>query len=209
MIKQTLLTELQFFVNGVSAYNRGSQTTTANQQLVKCSLNLLNNLPSARDTIFEYFSLLFDVSVGNYVIQKERGERSDDKDLSGSTDDEAINDIQIALENLVNGPSAWIPLISSWSLRLLGKLSDKHARRRVLDIGSACSLWLGSSAIRCLLGLSALCFSKLDNNEAEACVSELLTIFVNHSPHFDWVVARLGSCFPLKVISKILQCKYF
>ena len=206
MIKQSLLTELQFFVNGVYSFNRGPQNASANQQLVKCSLNLLVNLPSARDTIFEYFSLLFDVSVGNYVILKDRAERSDDKDSSVSPDDEAINDIQTVLENLVvNGPRAWIPLISTWSLRLLGKLSDKHARRRAMDIGSACSLWLGSSAIRCLLGLSALCFSKLDSNETETCVSDLLTTFVKFSPHFDWVVARLGSCFPLKVISKILQ----
>jgi integrator complex subunit 5 len=89
---------------------------------------------------------------------------------------------------------------------MLGKLSDKHARRRSMDIMTACNFWLGSNAIRCLLGLSALCFSKLNNTETEVCISDLLTIFGNHSPYFDWVVARLGSCFPLKVISKILQC---
>lgn len=121
-------------------------------------------------------------------------------------DDVLINEIQEALENICDENSAWAPLISTWSLRMLGKLSDKHARRRSMDIMTACNFWLGSNAIRCLLGLSALCFSKLNNAETEVCISDLLAIFGNHSPYFDWVVARLGSCFPLKVISKILQC---
>lgn len=88
----------------------------------------------------------------------------------------------------------------------MGKLSEKHTRGRPLDIGNACKLWLGSSAMRCLLGLSALCFGKLNSTETEKCISELLSIFDQHSQYFDWVVARLGGCFPLKVISKILQC---
>lgn len=70
------------------------------------------------------------------------------------------------------------------------------------DIGSACSLWLGSSAMRCLLGLAASCFGKLSSSETEDCIATLLATYVQHSPHFDWVVARLGGCFPLKVISK-------
>lgn len=75
-----------------------------------------------------------------------------------------------------------------------------------MDIGMACNLWLASSAMRCLLGLAALCFEKLDSDETETCISNILTTFVQYSPNFDWVVARLGGCFPLKVISKILQC---
>lgn len=30
--------------------------------------------------------------------------------------------------------------------------------------------------------------------------------FQRNSLSFDWVVARLGGCFPLKIISQILQC---
>lgn len=150
--------------------------------------------------VFEYFSVVFDTSVGNYMV-------AIDKDPQATPIDEAITEIQDALEDLVtNGSSAWSPLISNWSLRLLGQLSDKHSRRRTMDVGTACTLWLGSQAMRCLLGLTALCFGKLNSSETEACISNLLATFVNHSPHMDWVVARLGGCFPLKVISKILQC---
>lgn len=72
----------------------------------------------------------------------------------------------------------------------------------LIDIGSACTLWLGSSAMRCLVGLAASCFGKLNSDETEDCIASLLNTYVQNSPHFDWVVARLGGCFPLKVISK-------
>uniref|UniRef100_A0A336LS77 CSON002532 protein n=1 Tax=Culicoides sonorensis TaxID=179676 RepID=A0A336LS77_CULSO len=197
MIKQGILNELQKFVSGVSTLHRG---LPVHSQLLKCSLTLLAELPAARNIVFEYFSLVFDNSVANYMIAIE-------KDPQASPTDDSISEIQDALENLVtNSTAAWSPLISNWSLRLLGQLSDKHSRRRTMDIGTACTLWLGSSAMRCLLGLTALCFDKLTSNETEACISNLLATFVNHSPHMDWVVARLGGCFPLKVISKILQC---
>lgn len=67
MIKQNLLSELQFFVNGVSNFHRSISPETT-QKLVKCSLNLLMELPNSRELVFEFFSLVFDVSVGNYVM---------------------------------------------------------------------------------------------------------------------------------------------
>lgn len=106
----------------------------------------------------------------------------------------------------MNGPPAWPPLISSWCLCLLGEICDKNSRRRPLDIRTSCNLWLGCNAIRCLLGLAALCFSKLDDQEVDTCIAGLLNTFAQHSPYFDWVVARLGGCFPSKVISKMLLC---
>lgn len=142
-------------------------------------------------------------------------------------EDETIADIQDALERLVtDGPPSWAPLISSWSLCLLGTLSNKFSGGRsmgkyifqiiyiyiliykktnvfvCLDIGSSCTRWLGSNAMRCLLGLAASCFGKLNSAETEDCIAILLSTYVQNSPHFDWVVARLGGCFPLKVISK-------
>lgn len=56
--------------------------------------------------------------------------------------------------------------------------------------------------MRSLLGLAALCFGKLYSKDTDDCIATLLSTFVQNSPHFDWVVARLGGCFPLKVISK-------
>lgn len=86
----------------------------------------------------------------------------------------------------------------------LSCLSNHTIRINVpfIDIGSSCTRWLGSNAMRCLLGLAASCFGKLNSAETEDCIAILLSTYVQNSPHFDWVVARLGGCFPLKVISK-------
>nr|XP_019561577.2 integrator complex subunit 5-like [Aedes albopictus] len=200
MIKQPVLAELQYFVNSVSHLYKGIPLKDASA-LVKCSLHLLEDLPSTRDAVFEYFSLVFNGAVKVYLVNVEKNNQD------ASQDDDAIQEIHETLERLVtNGPPAWSPLISSWCLRLLGEICDKNSRRRQLDIRTSCNLWLGCNAIRCLVGLTALCFSKLDEQEVDACIAGLLNTFAQYSPHFDWVVARLGGCFPSKVISKMLYC---
>lgn len=200
MIKQPVLAELQYFVTSVSHLYKGIPLKDSSA-LVKCSLHLLEDLPSTRDAVFEYFSLVFNGAVKLYLINVEKNNQD------ASQDDDAIQEIHETLERLVtNGPPAWSPLISSWCLRLLGEICDKNSRRRQLDIRTSCNLWLGCNAIRCLVGLTALCFSKLDEQEVDACITGLLNTFAQYSPHFDWVVARLGGCFPSKVISKMLYC---
>ncbi|XP_058812921.1 integrator complex subunit 5 [Topomyia yanbarensis] len=200
MIKQPVLAELQYFVSSVSLLYKGIPLKDP-AALVKCSLHLLDDLPSTRDAVFEYFSLVFNSAVKAYLINVEKS------NTDGLQDDDAIQEIHEALERLVtNGPPAWSPLISSWCLRLLGEICDKNSRRRPLDIRMSCNLWLGCNAIRCLMGLTALCFSKLDEFEVDACITGLLNTFSQYSPYFDWVVARLGGCFPSKVISKMLFC---
>uniref|UniRef100_A0A1B0CEH9 Putative integrator complex subunit 5-like protein n=1 Tax=Lutzomyia longipalpis TaxID=7200 RepID=A0A1B0CEH9_LUTLO len=201
MIKQPILVELQYFVNAVANIQRGIGPEITDQ-LVKCSLTIFQDLPAARDAVLEYFALVFDKSLGNYISFIE-------KDANGAPPVEpAIVDIQEALEKLVSsGTPAWAPLLSTWSLKLLGQLSEKHGRGRdSMNITATCNFWMNSSAMKALLGLSASCFAKLNNDESESCIGILLATFVSHTPHFDWVVARLGGCFPLKVISKILQC---
>lgn len=37
------------------------------QLLVKKSLKLLEELPVLRDAVFDYYSLIFEVSIGNYI----------------------------------------------------------------------------------------------------------------------------------------------
>ncbi|XP_055526401.1 integrator complex subunit 5 [Wyeomyia smithii] len=200
MIKQPVLAELQYFVSSVSLLYKGIPLKDP-AALVKCSLHLLEDLPSTRDAVFEYFSLVFNGAVKAYLnnVEKNNADRSQE--------DDAVQEIHEALERLVTtGPPAWSPLISSWCLRLLGEICDKHSRRRPLDIRMSCNLWLGCNAIRCLMGLTALCFSKLDDKEIDACISGLLNTFAQYSPYFDWVVARLGGCFPSRVITKMLFC---
>lgn len=78
-----LLVEMQRFAIGKNAYHREEQTegkrryfikTISNvliilvtQQLIKCGLKLLEELPVIRDSIFDYFSLIFEVAIGNHI----------------------------------------------------------------------------------------------------------------------------------------------
>ncbi|XP_058055986.1 integrator complex subunit 5 [Anopheles bellator] len=195
MIKQPVLAELQYFVNSVSLLYKGVPPKDTGA-LVKSSLHLLEDLPSTREAVFEYFTLVFNNAVKHYMNNVEKNIHDP------SADDEAVQEIHEALERLVAcGPPAWSPMISSWCLKLLGELCKKHGRRRPPDIRSSCNLWLGCTTIRYLVSLTALCLEKLTDAEVDGCIAELLTIYGSHSPSFDWVVARLGGCFPLKVIS--------
>lgn len=90
----------------------------------------------------------------------------------------------------------WIPI--SYIFPIF-RLTHTHT---CTDIGSICNIWLGSSAMRCLLGLTVSCFERLHPHEEEEFINCLLSTYMQNAPHFDWVVARLGSCFPQKVISK-------
>ncbi|XP_041787994.1 integrator complex subunit 5 [Anopheles merus] len=199
MIKQPILAELQYFVKSVSLLYKGVPLKDTGA-LVKSALHLLEDLPSTRDAVFDYFTLVFNNAVKVYMLSAE-------KNLPDpSVDDEAVQEIHEALERLVTvGPTAWCPVISSWCLKLLGEVCKKHCRRRPPDIRGACNLWLGCSAIRYLLSLSALCFEKLDQREMDECINEMLVIYGTHTPFFDWVVARLGGCFPLRVMSSMLS----
>lgn len=70
------------------------------------------------------------------------------------------------------------------------------------DIASTCNLWLGSSAMRCLLAVTVSCFEKVNSNEEETFIEFLLSTYMQNPVSFDWVVARLGSCFPQKIINR-------
>lgn len=65
MAKQPILKELEYFLNG--ATTAISINPSALSHLVQCGLNLLHNLPSSRDAVFEYFTIFFDASVAGYV----------------------------------------------------------------------------------------------------------------------------------------------
>uniref|UniRef100_A0A182IPK9 Integrator complex subunit 5 C-terminal domain-containing protein n=1 Tax=Anopheles atroparvus TaxID=41427 RepID=A0A182IPK9_ANOAO len=199
MIKQPVLAELQYFVNSVSLLYKGVPPKDTGA-LVKSALHLLEDLPSTRDAVFEFFTLVFNNAVKSYMGVSEKNV------ADPSADDDAVHEIHEALERLViDGPSAWCPLISSWCMQLLGDVCKKHGRRRPPDIRGACNMWLGCTTVRYLVSLCALCLEKLNESEVDGCIGELLAIYGTHSPHFDWVVARLGGCFPLKLISSMLS----
>ena len=58
---------------------------------------------------------------------------------------------------------------------------------------------------RILVDLSTHCVRCLGDTAAESCMSALTESIAAYSPHFDWVVAHVGSCFPSMVITRLLN----
>ena len=48
--------------------------------------------------------------------------------------------------------------------------------------------------MRMLIDLTTQCLEDLNQSETGACINALLETSVEHSPHFDWVVAHIGGC---------------
>lgn len=113
--------------------------------------------------------------------------------------------IKEGLEKLLNEQSWAATFISQWSLSRLIKPSVEYAKIMNLDFKGACTLWLGCNAMRCLLDLCGLCFSKFDDVETKRYIYDLENVFADNRPNFDWCVAHLSSLFPLKFISNILR----
>ncbi|GLH07144.1 Uncharacterized protein GBIM_12672 [Gryllus bimaculatus] len=198
---QDLLTELRTFVAGAT---RAVKTNPL--ELARTALSLLKTLPAARDAVLEYFCTLFDSAVSKYVAQIEN-----DANPSGGHEEATIAEIHSVLCNFVsNNPEAWAPIISTWSLELLGELSSRYAGRARVPLGAGLNeslqLWMSCRATRTLIDITTQCLSCLMHSNTETCINALLNTSVAHSPHFDWVVAHVGSCFPQTVITRVLSC---
>ncbi|PSN39828.1 hypothetical protein C0J52_19183 [Blattella germanica] len=130
---------------------------------------------------------------------------------SAGHEDVTITEIHVVLCNFVSSnPKAWAPIISTWSLELLGELSSRYAGRAHVPITAGLNetlqLWMSCRATRTLIDITTQCLSCLMHSDTEACINALLDTSVAHSPHFDWVVAHVGSCFPHTVITRVLSC---
>lgn len=130
-----------------------------------------------------------------------------------------------------NNALAWAPIISTWSLELLGTyplivtstlnnirlftcdhfsgdISSRYGSHK--HVGSTLNerlqLWTVCGATRTLLDINTQCMSRLMYSNTESCINALLDMSVTHSPHFDWVIVHVGSSFPETVITKVLTC---
>ena len=70
-------------------------------------------------------------------------------------------------------------------------------------------LWLDCSAIALLVDLvrksiDSLLLDGKNSDKTEVVVSILLESSARHAPHYDWVVAHIGGCFPETVINRVL-----
>ncbi|MGH0187386.1 UNVERIFIED_CONTAM: hypothetical protein FKN15_024773, partial [Acipenser sinensis] len=107
-------------------------------------------------------------------------------------------------------PKAWAPLVSGWSIELMGRLSSKYSGRQCTphagSLNELLQLWMSCKATRTLMELYSQCLTAMISSCPDACVDDLLDTSVRHSPHFDWVVAHIGSSFPNTIISRVLSC---
>lgn len=92
-----------------------------------------------------------------------------------------------------------------------GKLSSDYANRgnlkeKTSGINDFLHQWMSCRTTRTLIDITAQCLQCLMHSDTESCINALLNTSVSHSPHFDWVVAHVGSCFPNTVITRVLTC---
>lgn len=213
MLKQHVLVELRQFIQSVSSYRGGNLKSLTSSSLVRTSLHLLEDLPAAREIVFEYFALVCEVGVQSYVnttnvdpqtgvvIQPQKSVTGQQlqQHISVPVEDTCFDNIQQVLENMVSkGPAVWGAVVASWCLDLVGSLSDKYSKQ--MSIGSACNYWLSCNTMRGLLTLISICFRKLTNAEAEKCVETLLCKLENGK-----ILSILLKFVSLKVLTSDIQ----
>ncbi|XP_032872955.1 integrator complex subunit 5, partial [Amblyraja radiata] len=204
---QELLQKVKAFISGVDPA-QGHQLTV--KEHARCGILLLRNLPPARAAVLEHLRGVFDESVGAYILALDR-EGGGGGHLGSLGLEDVTLEIQGVLSEFVrSNPRAWAPLVSGWSIDLMGQLSSKYSGRHRVPHASSLNellqLWMSCKAMRALMDIYVQCLSSLISSCPDACVDALLDTSVQHSPHFDWVVAHIGSSFPNTIISRVLSC---
>ncbi|KAK2189102.1 hypothetical protein NP493_115g08009 [Ridgeia piscesae] len=196
---QLILKQVKTFVTG-STYGR----KICINELVQSAVFLLEHLPSARQAVLQYLSSVFHDAVNNEFVSK------DTSDIVGARLDSIINDVQQVMMKLVKGNAdAWAPIISAWSIELLGHISslyaDRHGVPHTSSLNELLQKWMTCVPTKVLIEIASECFASMIGGAPDVCVDALLEASVKHSPHFDWVVAHIGSCFPKTIITRVLM----
>ncbi|XP_078605288.1 integrator complex subunit 5-like [Branchiostoma floridae x Branchiostoma japonicum] len=201
---QELQAEIKTFVQGKHA-TFGHKLTL--EEHARSALSLLRTVPAARSAVLEFLQGIFDEAVNSHILQIE----SEGSGTVGPNLDPVIQEVCSVLLGFVKvNPQAWAPLISAWSIDLLGQISTKYAGRRGVPHSSSLNellqLWMTCKATRTLMDIYTQCLAAMTGSSADLCVDALLDTSVQHSPHFDWVVAHIGSSFPNTIITRVLSC---
>lgn len=110
--------------------------------------------------------------------------------------------MQEGLKKLID-TQKWAPdFTSQWCLAKLFKASKELPN---WEFKEACNFWLRCSAIRFGLDIVGYCYHKFDEMEKETFMTNLLKLFMDNRPRFDWCVAYLASLCPAKFISYIIR----
>ncbi|KAK3785854.1 hypothetical protein RRG08_015016, partial [Elysia crispata] len=173
------------------------------------ALFLLRTVPVARHAVLEHYSLLFDDAINSSLNFSDRVPH----DVTGHQKLQlsALQDVTgVLLSFIKSSPEAWAPVVSSWTLTLLGQLSSKYAAKRGIQhatsLNEVLQMWLACEPAKMLMEISTECFAAMVGAAPDMCVDSLLEASVRYSPHFDWVVAHIGSCFPRTIITRVLNC---
>nr|XP_015802429.2 integrator complex subunit 5 [Nothobranchius furzeri] len=203
---QELSQEIKSFISGVDPV-QGRKLSV--REHARCAVRLLRSVPPCRAAVLEHLRGVYEEHVSTFLHSLEtEGDAS--SGVSSNLED-IIQEVHGVLSEFIRlNPRAWAPLVSAWAVDLLGQLSSKHAGRRVAPHSSSLNellqLWMSCAATRSLMEAYSQCLAAMLAWCPDACVDALLDTSVKHSPHFDWVVAHIGSAFPGTIISRVLAC---
>lgn len=203
---QELSQEIKSFISGVDV-SLGRKLGV--REHARCAIRLLRSVPACRGAVLEHLRGVYDEYVSAFLHNLEmEGDAS--TGISSNLED-VIQEVHGVLSEFIHlNPRAWAPLVSTWAVDLLGQLSSKHAGRRAAPRSSSLNellqLWMSCAATRSLMEAYSQCLAAMLVWCPDACVDALLDTSVQHSPHFDWVVAHIGSAFPGTIISRVLAC---
>uniref|UniRef100_A0A6I8NM36 Integrator complex subunit 5 n=1 Tax=Ornithorhynchus anatinus TaxID=9258 RepID=A0A6I8NM36_ORNAN len=217
---QELAQEIKAFLTGVDPV-LGHQLSARDH--ARCGLLLLRALPPARAAVLDHLRGVFDESARAHLAALDDGASAGPPHPrppppphappAGPGLEDVVQEVQQVLSEFVRAnPKAWAPVVSAWSIDLMGQLSSKYSGRHQRvphaagSLNELLQLWMGCGATRTLMDIYVQCLSALIGSCPDACVDALLDTSVQHSPHFDWVVAHIGSSFPGTIISRVLSC---
>lgn len=201
---QELSQEIKSFISGVDQ-TQGRKLSV--REHARCAVRLLRFVPACRGAVLEHLRGVYNEHVSAFLHNLEtNGDGDGDSNL-----EDVITEVHGVLAEFIKlNPRAWAPLVSTWAVDLLGQLSSKHAGRRAAPHSSSLNellqLWMSCAATRSLMEAYTQCLAAMIAWCPDQCVDALLDTSVQHSPHFDWVVAHIGSSFPGTIISRVLAC---
>lgn len=127
-----VLSDLRNFLSGLSgaqsSASKNKPGTDNVTEVIKTSTNLLRNFPAAREAVLYYYCQVIDESIKFHLTQTQSSNDNPAVKKRLLDKEDAVGLIHEALSSLIKwNPKGWAPIISTWSLRLLGQMSSYHS----------------------------------------------------------------------------------
>ena len=191
---QELSQEIKAFLTGVDPV-LGHQLSA--REHARCGLLLLRSLPPARAAVLDHLRGVFDESVRAHLAALDENPVAGPPHLrppppshvpaGGPGLEDVVQEVQQVLSEFIRAnPKAWAPVISAWSIDLMGQLSSTYSgqHQRVPhatgSLNELLQLWMGCRATRTLMDIYVQCLSALIGSCPDACVDALLDTSVQY-----------------------------